>query len=52
MGTTDPKTAVAGTIRFDYATSKSINAVHGSDSEASAKREIEYFFVESEIFPR
>ncbi|MGV6989140.1 nucleoside-diphosphate kinase [Testudinibacter sp. P80/BLE/0925] len=52
IGATDPQTAAAGTIRFDYATSKSINAVHGSDSEASAKREIEYFFAESEIFPR
>ncbi|MGR3808125.1 nucleoside diphosphate kinase [Pasteurella testudinis DSM 23072] len=52
IGATDPQAAAAGTIRFDFATSKSINAVHGSDSEASAKREIEYFFSENEIFPR
>ncbi|MGR6981351.1 nucleoside-diphosphate kinase [Testudinibacter sp. P27/CKL/0425] len=52
VGLTDPNEANAGTIRFDYAESKSINAVHASDSEASAKREIEYFFAESEIHPR
>ncbi|TNH03409.1 nucleoside-diphosphate kinase [Testudinibacter sp. TR-2022] len=52
IGATDPQTAIAGTLRFDYATNKSINAVHGSDSEASAKREIEYFFSANEIFLR
>lgn len=50
IGSTDPNEALAGTLRFDYATSKSINAVHGSDSELSAKREIAYFFAEDEIF--
>lgn len=52
IGLTDPKQASAGTLRFDYAQSKSINAVHASDSEVSAAREIEYFFAENEIFPR
>ncbi|KGQ70201.1 nucleoside-diphosphate kinase [Chelonobacter oris] len=52
IGATDPQAAAAGTLRFDFAASKSINAVHGSDSEQSAKREIEYFFTESEIFSR
>ncbi|WP_306463312.1 nucleoside-diphosphate kinase, partial [Klebsiella pneumoniae] len=28
------------------------NSVHGSDSPASAAREIEFFFPESEICPR
>ncbi|MEY4504879.1 MAG: hypothetical protein RL154_1176 [Pseudomonadota bacterium] len=50
MGATDPKKADAGTIRADFAESIDANAVHGSDSEASAKREIGYFFSELEQF--
>lgn len=50
MGATDPKKADAGTIRADFAESIDANAVHGSDSEASAKREIGYFFSEIEQF--
>lgn len=49
MGATNPKEAAAGTIRADFAESIDANAVHGSDSEASAKREISYFFAETEI---
>jgi len=52
MGATNPKDAVPGTIRADFAASIDANAVHGSDSTASAKREIEYFFKTSEIFSR
>ena len=44
MGATNPKEAAAGTIRADFAESIDANAVHGSDSTTSAKREIEYFF--------
>lgn len=44
MGATNPKEAAAGTIRCDFAESIDANAVHGSDSPASAKREIAYFF--------
>lgn len=44
MGATNPKEAVAGTIRADFAESIDANAVHGSDSTESAAREIEYFF--------
>jgi nucleoside-diphosphate kinase len=44
MGDTNPKNAKAGTIRADFATSIDANAVHGSDSEESAKREINFFF--------
>lgn len=44
MGATNPKEAAEGTIRRDFATSIDANAVHGSDSAASAAREIEYFF--------
>src|ERR671912_2025862 len=43
MGATDPKKATAGTIRADFADSIDANAVHGSDSTATAKAEIEYF---------
>ena len=52
MGATNPKEAEAGTIRADFATSIDANAVHGSDSAASAEREIAYFFNDNEICPR
>jgi len=52
MGATNPKEAAAGTLRADFATSIDANAVHGSDSATSAKREIEYFFKADEIFSR
>lgn len=52
MGATDPEEASDGTIRKDFAESKSRNAVHGSDSLESAAREITYFFDESELCPR
>tara|TARA_B100001287_G_scaffold236383_1_gene208947 strand:+ start:653 stop:1174 length:522 start_codon:yes stop_codon:yes gene_type:complete len=52
MGATDPKEAEPGTIRADFAESIDANAVHGSDSPESAKREINFFFRESEVFPR
>ena len=44
MGSTNPKEATPGTIRADFAESLDANAVHGSDSPESAKREIDYFF--------
>ena len=49
MGATDPREASEGTIRRDFAESIDANAVHGSDSPASAKREIEFFFQTQEI---
>ena len=52
MGATNPQEAAAGTIRADFAQSIDANAVHGSDSAASAEREISYFFASSEICPR
>lgn len=52
MGATNPKDAAAGTIRADFANDIEENAVHGSDSETSAAREISYFFAESELCPR
>jgi len=44
MGATNPAEAAAGTIRADFAKSIDANAVHGSDSTASAEREVGYFF--------
>ena len=52
MGATNPKDAAAGTIRADFAQSIDENAVHGSDSAASAAREISYFFKEEELCDR
>ncbi|HEY9383916.1 MAG TPA: nucleoside-diphosphate kinase [Gemmatimonadales bacterium] len=48
IGATDPTEAAAGTIRKLYAESKGRNAVHGSDSDENAAREIGFFFSESE----
>ncbi|WGL17916.1 nucleoside-diphosphate kinase [Microbulbifer bruguierae] len=52
MGATNPKEAEAGTIRADFADSIDANAVHGSDSAASAEREVSYFFAAEEICAR
>jgi nucleoside-diphosphate kinase len=52
MGATNPKDAAAGTIRADFASTIDENAVHGSDSTASAEREIAYFFAADELCAR
>ena len=44
MGATNPRAAAPGTIRGDYGTLFTENLVHGSDSAASAAREIGIFF--------
>jgi len=44
MGATNPLDSAPGTIRGDYALELSENIVHGSDSKASAKRELSLFF--------
>ena len=49
MGATNPAVAEEGTIRKTFALSIDKNTVHGSDSEESAKREIEFFFSHIEI---
>ena len=46
MGATDPAKAAPGTIRKLYADGLEANSVHGSDSLASAQREVAYFFKE------
>ena len=49
MGATNPKEALPGTIRADFADSIDANAVHGSDSSETAKQEIAFFFKPEEI---
>jgi nucleoside-diphosphate kinase len=44
MGVTDPKNAAPGTIRGDFGLTMDENVIHGSDSPASAAREISIFF--------
>lgn len=44
MGATNPADSPPGTIRGDLATELSENVVHGSDSKASARRELRLFF--------
>ena len=44
MGTTNPAESAPGTIRGDYGLVVTENLVHGSDSVASAEREIDIFF--------
>jgi len=44
MGATNPKEAEDNTIRKLYGISIDKNSVHGSDSTANARKEIEFFF--------
>jgi nucleoside-diphosphate kinase len=46
IGATDPLEADAGSIRGEFATEVTFNLVHGSDSPASAEREIGIWFPE------
>ena len=49
IGATNPAEAEEGTIRKDFASSLSENAVHGADSDENALIEIGFFFAESEL---
>ena len=49
IGSTNPEEADIGTIRKDFATNIQNNAVHGSDSDENAKKEIAFFFTNSEL---
>tara|TARA_B100001250_G_C19759436_1_gene771726 strand:+ start:160 stop:585 length:426 start_codon:yes stop_codon:yes gene_type:complete len=49
IGATNPEEATEGTIRKDFATNLGENAVHGSDSDENAEKEIAFFFTESEL---
>ncbi len=46
IGATDPAEAQAGTVRKLYAQSKERNAIHASDSAATAVAEVAFFFPE------
>ena len=49
IGSTDPAEAAEGTIRARFAESKERNAIHASDSDENATREVAFFFPESEL---
>ena len=49
IGATNPDEADEGTIRKDFASSLSENAVHGSDSDENAIKEINFFFSGTEL---
>lgn len=44
IGATNPEQAAAGTIRKQFGVSLEKNAIHGSDSDENANREISFFF--------
>jgi nucleoside-diphosphate kinase len=50
IGATDPKKAEKGTIRNLFAKSIEANAIHGSDSDANAEIEGNFFFSSLEKF--
>ena len=52
IGATNPIKATPGTIRGDYGQTIGRNLVHGSDSPASADREVGIFFHDDELFSR
>jgi nucleoside-diphosphate kinase len=49
IGATNPQAAAAGTIRGDFGLDLTMNLVHGSDSLASAERELALFFSREEL---
>jgi nucleoside-diphosphate kinase len=49
IGATNPRAALPGTIRGDYGLEIGLNIVHGSDSVASAEREVALFFTQDEL---
>lgn len=44
IGHRNPKEAMPGTIRGDFANNLTENIIHGSDSKESAKRELDLWF--------
>ena len=49
IGATDPAEAADGTVRKLFAESKERNAIHASDSDENAEREIHFFFSDAEL---
>jgi nucleoside-diphosphate kinase len=52
MGPTNPAQATAGTLRQEFGLDIEKNAIHGSDSAASAAQEIPFFFSHLECCER
>jgi nucleoside-diphosphate kinase len=50
VGSTNPRTADAGTVRGDFAIGSGRNLIHASDSKESGKAEVDRFFEEGELF--
>ena len=49
IGATDPSKAAEGTVRKLFAVNIQLNAVHGSDSDENAEKEIAHFFSSNEL---
>jgi Nucleoside diphosphate kinase len=49
IGSTNPNEAKENTIRKDFASNVQENAVHGSDSDENAEKEIAFFFTDAEL---
>lgn len=49
MGATNPTDAAESTIRKEFGESIERNAIHGSDSDDNANREIHFFFSEIDL---
>jgi nucleoside-diphosphate kinase len=49
LGATSGLKAAPGTIRGDYSSSRQMNLVHASDSEESARRELDLYFAPSDF---
>ena len=49
IGATNPDEAKENTIRRDFASNVQENAVHGSDSDENAEKEIAFFFTDAEL---
>lgn len=49
IGATDPAEAAEGSVRRLYAENKERNAIHASDSDENAEREIRFFFSDQAI---
>jgi nucleoside-diphosphate kinase len=49
IGATDPAESAPGTVRALFAESRERNAIHASDSDENAVREIAFFFTEADV---
>lgn len=50
MGALEPTEALPGSIRGDFACTKTMNLIHGADSPENADRELRLFFSPEELF--